>query len=129
MSFNASSSSYTSNASEGLVKLPKNFGWIGLGAMGFPMALQLVKNISVATIFIYDVDGDAMDRFVGAALKIQGGKVMVIKTKCAKEVAEKSVSWIGHSISIQILTLNIQECIITIVPEGNFQRVTTDNSI
>ncbi|KAJ6609892.1 6-phosphogluconate dehydrogenase [Mycena sp. CBHHK59/15] len=77
------------------IVLPERFGWVGLGAMGGPMAKRLLMNNS-ATLVIYDRDQSMMQRFVGDA---QGGRVEIASS--AREVAEKS------------------ECIFTIVPEGS----------
>ncbi|KDR74990.1 hypothetical protein GALMADRAFT_226639 [Galerina marginata CBS 339.88] len=90
------------------IEFPKTFGWIGLGAMGFPMALQLRKKIPrESLLYIYDVDHSAMQRFVETAKadaneSEKGATVVVVG--CAREVAENS------------------ECIITIVPEGAHVR-------
>ncbi|KAJ7497271.1 NAD binding domain of 6-phosphogluconate dehydrogenase-domain-containing protein [Mycena latifolia] len=74
--------------------LPQRFGWIGLGAMGWPMAIQLLKNSS-ANLVIFDVDSSLLHRFVHET----GGDRVEIAS-CARQVAEES------------------ECIFTIVPEG-----------
>ncbi|KAF8971173.1 6-phosphogluconate dehydrogenase [Flammula alnicola] len=85
-----------------MVVLPKTFGWIGLGAMGFPMALQLRAKVPPESVlYVYDVDGSAMDRFIEAT-KECNSKVMVVSN--AREVTERS------------------ECVITIVPEGSHVR-------
>ena len=69
-----------------MAELPKTIGWVGLGAMGFPMAANLVKKLSNDThFFVYDVVQDFVDRFV----KEDQGRVKACTS--AKEVADKSV--------------------------------------
>ncbi|KAJ7096348.1 6-phosphogluconate dehydrogenase [Mycena epipterygia] len=75
--------------------LPKRFGWVGLGAMGWPMANQLLKN-STADLLIFDVDQPLLQRF---AREAPVGRVEIASN--ARQVADQS------------------ECIFTIVPEGN----------
>ncbi|KAJ6593876.1 6-phosphogluconate dehydrogenase [Mycena capillaripes] len=48
------------------VLLPKRFGWVGLGAMGWPMATQLLERSS-ANLVIFDVDELLLHRFSGEA--------------------------------------------------------------
>ncbi|KAF8876692.1 3-hydroxyisobutyrate dehydrogenase [Gymnopilus junonius] len=89
------------------VEFPRTFGWIGLGAMGLPMALQLRKKIQRdSVVYIYDVDETALERFVKAAVDENGNDIQdsIVVVKNAREVAENS------------------ECIITIVPEGAHVR-------
>ncbi|CAA7260604.1 unnamed protein product [Cyclocybe aegerita] len=87
------------------VDISKTFGWIGLGAMGFPMAQQLHKKIpSNRVIYVYDIDTSAVERFIKATTAVEqeagDAKAKVVAAGCAKEVAEKA------------------DCIVTIVPEG-----------
>lgn len=66
--------------------LPQHFGFIGLGAMGFPMALNLSKKApGPKTINIYDVNADSLKRATAAAVDCFN------ICSSAKEVAEKSV--------------------------------------
>ncbi|KAJ7132774.1 3-hydroxyisobutyrate dehydrogenase [Mycena crocata] len=74
--------------------LPKRFGWVGLGAMGWPMATQLLKNSS-AVLIIFDVDASLLHRFVRES---PDDRVEIAPS--ARQVAEES------------------ECVFTIVPEG-----------
>ncbi|KAJ7901803.1 NAD binding domain of 6-phosphogluconate dehydrogenase-domain-containing protein [Mycena olivaceomarginata] len=76
------------------VNHPKRFGWVGLGAMGFPMATQLLQNSS-ANLWIFDVDQRVLHRFASDA---PDGRVRIATS--AKQVADES------------------ECILTIVPAG-----------
>ncbi|KAF8576264.1 3-hydroxyisobutyrate dehydrogenase [Ramaria rubella] len=80
-----------------MTSLPKSFGFVGLGAMGYPMAVQLRRKLPVSTsLCIFDLDSAALQRFVRAT----GGFGETQIAGSAKEVAERA------------------ECIITIVPEG-----------
>ncbi|KAJ7045488.1 NAD binding domain of 6-phosphogluconate dehydrogenase-domain-containing protein [Mycena alexandri] len=78
------------------VDLPQRFkfGWVGLGAMGWPMAKQLLK-ISDAKLVVFDVDEKVLHRF---ARETPDGRVEIASS--AKQVADDS------------------DCIFTIVPEG-----------
>ncbi|KAJ7594584.1 NAD binding domain of 6-phosphogluconate dehydrogenase-domain-containing protein [Mycena floridula] len=79
-------------------QLPTSLGWIGIGAMGYPMASQLRQKLpSTTAITIYDIDTSAVERFVAEYESF--GEIVVAEN--AREVAEKS------------------RCIITIVPEGS----------
>ncbi|KAI5358076.1 Putative 6-phosphogluconate dehydrogenase, NADP-binding, 6-phosphogluconate dehydrogenase, domain 2 [Septoria linicola] len=79
-----------------MADLPKNIGWIGLGLMGYPMALNLAKKMDRATQFyVYDVVQDNVDKFVA-----EGG-ARVHACSSSKEVADKS------------------DVILSMVPEGS----------
>lgn len=74
--------SFTTNMSA----LPKTFGWVGLGLMGYPMAANLLNKTDADTqLFVYDVVQDAVDKFV------QEGKGRVHACSSSREVADKSV--------------------------------------
>ncbi|KAF8210207.1 NAD binding domain of 6-phosphogluconate dehydrogenase-domain-containing protein [Mycena galopus ATCC 62051] len=45
---------------------PERFGWVGLGAMGWPMATQLLKNSS-ANLWVFDVDQSVLQQFASEA--------------------------------------------------------------
>ncbi|KAK5112377.1 hypothetical protein LTR62_004340 [Meristemomyces frigidus] len=80
--------------------MPKNIGWIGLGAMGFPMCLNLVKKLSSDTHFyVNDVVQGFVDKFVQ-----EGGQTRIHACASAKEVADKS------------------DIILSMVPEGSHVR-------
>ncbi|KAF7361919.1 putative 3-hydroxyisobutyrate dehydrogenase, mitochondrial [Mycena venus] len=66
------------------VDLPKRFGWVGLGAMGWPMATQLLKN-STAELLIFDVDQPVLHRFASEA---PDGRVQIATS--SKQVADES---------------------------------------
>lgn len=71
------------------VALPSSYGWVGLGAMGYPMATQLRKKIPQSTeLTIFDIDLSALQRFVRDTQGL--GKVTIASN--AKELAEKSVN-------------------------------------
>ncbi|ESK97407.1 3-hydroxyisobutyrate dehydrogenase [Moniliophthora roreri MCA 2997] len=83
------------------MSFPKRFGWIGLGAMGYPMAKQLRQNLpSSSSLVIYDIDQDVLHRFARENL----GSISVTIAANAKEVAENS------------------DCVVSIVPEGAHVR-------
>ncbi|KAF7315410.1 3-hydroxyisobutyrate dehydrogenase [Mycena indigotica] len=42
---------------------PQRLGWIGLGAMGWPMAKQLLANYSSATLTVYDIEQSLLEKF------------------------------------------------------------------
>ncbi|KAF9448211.1 hypothetical protein P691DRAFT_775588 [Macrolepiota fuliginosa MF-IS2] len=90
-------------------KLPTNFGWVGLGAMGYPMAGQLRRKLPMTSmLWVYDIDDGAIRRFFEQEAKFdaergfQGAQVGLGESSC--DVAEKS------------------DFIITIVPEGAHVR-------
>jgi len=84
---------------------PTKFGWIGLGAMGFPMADNLLRKIpTFDTLYIYDIDQRAIDHFMVKSAQESGREDRVVVAKSAREVSEKS------------------DFIITIVPEGSHMR-------
>ncbi|RDB16898.1 putative 3-hydroxyisobutyrate dehydrogenase, mitochondrial [Hypsizygus marmoreus] len=77
--------------------LPQRFGWIGLGAMGYPMAVQLRRKIpNSSELCIFDVNQSVLQRFQ----QEEGDFGPIRVASKAKEVAEKS------------------DFIISIVPEG-----------
>ncbi|KAF5328684.1 hypothetical protein D9619_011695 [Psilocybe cf. subviscida] len=64
---------------------PKSIGWIGLGAMGFPMALQLDEKAPEDTIFhVYDINNEAVNSFMSSSVHDTVG------CRSAKEVTDKS---------------------------------------
>ncbi|KAK7045562.1 hypothetical protein VNI00_007394 [Paramarasmius palmivorus] len=79
------------------MSFPKRYGWIGLGAMGYPMATQLCQRLPPSSsLVIHDIDQDVLHRFKQENL----GSIPVTTAANAKEVTENS------------------DCVITIVPEG-----------
>ncbi|KAF9071672.1 NAD binding domain of 6-phosphogluconate dehydrogenase-domain-containing protein [Rhodocollybia butyracea] len=80
--------------------LPKTFGWVGLGAMGFPMAGRLLKNLPTSCeLFIYDVDAAAVQKFIASNANVGGPTITTVSS--SREAAEHA------------------ECFISIVPEGS----------
>ncbi|KAL0956714.1 hypothetical protein HGRIS_002836 [Hohenbuehelia grisea] len=79
------------------VTLPTRYGWIGLGAMGYPMAMQLRKKLPTHnTLSIYDVNARALQSFVEETKEF--GDVSIAAS--AKEVTEGA------------------DCVFVMVPEG-----------
>ena len=73
-------------ASSNTASLPKNIGWVGLGLMGLPMAINLLKKTDEQTTFyVYDVVKESIDKFV------EEGRGRVNACASSKEVADKSV--------------------------------------
>ena len=67
-------------------RLPTAVGFIGLGVMGYPMVLNLLKKLPPSSrINVYDVIEDALAR-----IKAEGGDTIVVCAHAA-EVASKSV--------------------------------------
>lgn len=76
--------------------LPANFGWVGLGAMGYPMAEQLRRKLpNTSKLRVYDIDEAATTRFLEQETKfdvergLQGAQVEVGNN--SRDIAEKSV--------------------------------------
>ncbi|THV06224.1 hypothetical protein K435DRAFT_826045 [Dendrothele bispora CBS 962.96] len=93
-------------------QLPKRFGWVGLGQMGYPMVTNLRRKLPRdRTLVVYDLDRGACERFVkdwemdrekeetGAEVGTGVGELRIMGS--AKEVTENS------------------DCFISIVPEGS----------
>ena len=70
---------------------PMRFGFVGIGQMGYPMALNLLRKSAPGSSFtIYDVNPLNLSRFVNEASSLQGvPKVHVAHTP--KDVAARSV--------------------------------------
>ena len=65
----------------------KTVGFIGLGAMGFPMVENLDKKLpSSVKIYVFDVSADAIQRITAK------NPARVLSCTSSKEVAENSVS-------------------------------------
>nr|GAT57670.1 predicted protein [Mycena chlorophos] len=77
---------------------PRRLGWVGLGAMGWPMAQQLLSKNPASTFYIFDVDRTLLDKFAQSA----PDRVKIAAN--ATEVATKA-DWV-----------------FTIVPEGRHVR-------
>ena len=70
---------------------PMRFGFVGLGQMGYPMALNLLrKSTPTSTFTIYDVNPLSLSRFVNEASTLDNvPKVHVAHTP--RDVASRSV--------------------------------------
>jgi 3-hydroxyisobutyrate dehydrogenase-like beta-hydroxyacid dehydrogenase len=101
-----------------MVSLPKSFGFVGLGAMGYPMATQLRRKLPSSTpLSIFDLDKAVLQRFVQEYERF--GEVHIAAS--SREVAERAVSL--YTVFCRCLCSDwTQECIITIVPEGSHVR-------
>lgn len=79
-------SSHLTTAGEKMAALPKNVGWVGLGIMGLPMAINLHRKMEKDTQFyVYDVVQANIDKLVDQ------GEGRVHACSSSKEVADKSV--------------------------------------
>lgn len=66
---------------------PLNVGFIGLGTMGFAMAVNLANKLPASSkLFVYDISTDAVNKFVAQHPNL------AVATGSAKEVTQKSVS-------------------------------------
>ena len=64
-------------------------GFIGLGAMGLPMAANLVsKSPRGSVLYVYDISDTVLNEFLGA----NGQSAVVCKSP--REVSEKAVSYV-----------------------------------
>ncbi|GAW00523.1 3-hydroxyisobutyrate dehydrogenase [Lentinula edodes] len=77
---------------------PQRFGWVGLGAMGFPMASQLLQKLPPSCeLFVYDIDSVVLRKFIQA----NADHPAITMVSSPKEAAEYS------------------DFFISIVPEGS----------
>ena len=76
------------------------YGFVGLGQMGYPMALNLLRKTSPqSTLTIFDVNPLSLSRFVNKAASIQNApKVSVAKTP--RELAEQSVGNLSSTLIV-----------------------------
>lgn len=75
-----------------------SIGFIGLGTMGYPMALNLVTKLPKVNFYVNDVFSDPVKKLVVAA---SNGNVISCQT--AREVAEQTVCLIfNHLICISL---------------------------
>lgn len=83
---------------------PLNVGFIGLGAMGFPMAVNLITKLAKGSkLYIFDVSKDAMARF--AQLHPESSEIC----DSPKSVAEKAVC-LAKSSLIKLLSDDSLTC-------------------
>lgn len=65
---------------------PRVLGFVGLGVMGYPMAVNLFKKLDVGTkLHVYDVSSQVLSNFE------QEAPHLVSVCSSAREVAERSV--------------------------------------
>ena len=70
-----------------------SIGFIGLGAMGFPMAKHLANKLPSETpIYVFDVAKEAMDNFCAEFPK------KIVKCGSAREVAQQTVDTLKKEI-------------------------------
>jgi 3-hydroxyisobutyrate dehydrogenase len=76
--------------------LPTRFGWVGLGAMGYPMVGRLRRKLpSTSTLWIYDIDIASTARFLEEETQfdsnndVQGAQVRIGNS--SRMIAEESV--------------------------------------
>ena len=80
--------------------LPKNIGWIGLGLMGLPMSINLLKKTSPETkLYVYDISKESINKLV------EQGNGRVEACGSSKEVADKSVCHTSNSTYMTSLLL------------------------
>ena len=98
--------------------LPESLGFIGLGAMGKPMVINLANEIPLGSrIHVHDVVTAAMDELQELFPE------KIIKCASAREVTEKSVCyvkhWNHHPSTFHFLTrCFVKDVIFTMLPEG-----------
>ena len=69
--------------------MAQNYGFIGLGQMGYPMCINIQAKIAAdCKLYICDVNQHVLDQFMAEAK----GKAEITILKTPKEVAECSVS-------------------------------------
>jgi len=101
-------------------ELPRRFGWVGLGQMGYPMVTNLRRKLPKdRSLVIYDLDRSTCERFMKDWMDDtelgQGGVGELSIVGNAKEVAENSVCLHGPFLGTSDVE---QDCFISIVPEG-----------
>lgn len=70
---------------------PRELGFIGLGVMGYPMALNLLNRLETGSrLHVYDVSSQVLDEFK------QEAPNLVSICSSARDVAERSVKSTFH---------------------------------
>ena len=67
-------------------------GFIGLGAMGFPMAQRLITQLPTTTFHIYDADASNLQRFLDHHTTSPTTASRIHASSSAAEVTSPSVS-------------------------------------
>lgn len=71
-----------------MASYPSNVGFIGLGIMGYPMAVNLISKLpDTSKLYVYDISAKTLTKLQE---ETSARKVQI--SECSKEVAEKSVS-------------------------------------
>jgi len=67
------------------------YGFVGLGQMGYPMAMNLLRKTTGPSSFtIFDVNQNSLARFVKEAASIEGAPKVAVASN-PRELAERSV--------------------------------------
>lgn len=70
-----------------MASYPSNVGFIGLGIMGYPMAVNLISKLpDTSKLYVYDISAKTL---IKLQEETSARKVQICE--CSKEVAEKSV--------------------------------------
>lgn len=70
---------------------PKRYGFVGLGQMGYPMAMNLLRKTTPQSTFtIYDVNPMSLSRFVNESASIPNSPSVSVAHH-PKDLAERSV--------------------------------------
>ena len=71
--------------------VPMRYGFAGLGQMGYPMALNLLRKTTPQSTFtIFDVNATSLSRFMNEAASLQGVPKITVASS-PKQLAERSV--------------------------------------
>jgi 3-hydroxyisobutyrate/3-hydroxypropionate dehydrogenase len=102
---------------------PTRYGFVGLGQMGYPMAMNLLRNAASSvrsTFTVYDVNPLALSQFVNESETLSSlTKVLVAKTP--RELAEQSVPPSPRWTDLP------QDTIITMLPESSHVEQVFEN--
>jgi 3-hydroxyisobutyrate dehydrogenase len=108
--------------------LPSAVGFLGLGAMGYPMAYNLRKNLpSTITVFVHDLDSSAIKKFQGETEDF--GPVIIASS--AKQLAEKTdfiVSVLPEGKHVKAAYLSKDVGVIAGLASGSKRKILADCS-
>ncbi|KAI1084509.1 NAD binding domain of 6-phosphogluconate dehydrogenase-domain-containing protein [Whalleya microplaca] len=106
--------------------LPSSIGFIGLGAMGKPMVVNLVKSLPPrAQVFIYDLVEALVDELVISFPSV------IVKSAHAKQVAENSdvvLTMLPEGSHVKSVYLNSTTGIIAALPGSSTPKILIDSS-
>ena len=72
------------------------YGFVGLGQMGYPMAMNLLrKSAPGESLTIYDVNPLSLSRFVNESASVKNAPAVLV-AKTPRELAEQSVRSAGR---------------------------------